>query len=88
VENVSGRMKANVQLLHKHTAMTRHPENKDVDLAGINTSAMQQQHVVTHTIRETEVTASIDSWVLKTHILTKRFIHKKKTINVFLLIFS
>ena len=52
-------------------------------------SAMKQQRVLTHTIRETEIAASIDRWVLNTHFLTKSFIHKKKkTIKVFLLIFS
>ena len=41
-------------------------------------SAMKQQRVLTHTIRETEIAASIDRWVLNTHFLTKSFIHKKK----------
>jgi hypothetical protein len=63
------------------------PKKKDVDLTGINTSAKEQQHVVTHTIHEHEIVVSIDGWIKRTHFLTKSFIHKKK-IKMFLLVFS
>jgi hypothetical protein len=44
-------------------------ENEDVDLRGINMSAMKQQHVVTRTTRTTEIAALVDSWVKQTHLI-------------------
>jgi hypothetical protein len=39
-------------------------------------SLTEQSYIVTHTIRQTEILALLDSWI-KTHILSKCFIHKK-----------
>ena len=37
---------------------------------------MKQQFIITHTIRQTEIPALLDSWVNKQH-LSKYFVHNK-----------